>query len=196
MSRRAVIRSCKRLFDDFFKIDEVIVSHERHDGTMSADQRRLVFERGDSVAVLLFNRDARSVVLTEQFRVPCLIARRRDDPATTDGWITEAMAGMIDAGETPEQAAIREAEEETGYRIAAPQLIGTYFASPGGTSERLFLYVAEVRDADRRGQGGGLDGEDVGIIDMELDDLFARLRNGSIEDPKLAVAAYWLKDQL
>ena len=69
---------------------------------MSAAQRRLVFERGDSVAVLPFNRDRRAVVLVEQFKAPALVARRRDDPATTDGWLVETLAGMIDAGETPE----------------------------------------------------------------------------------------------
>ena len=62
-SRRVEIRSQKRLFDDFFKIDELIVVHQRYDGSMSGVERRLVFERGDAVAVLLFDADARSVVL-------------------------------------------------------------------------------------------------------------------------------------
>src|SRR5262245_49096340 len=69
-SRRVEIRSQKRLFDDFFKIDEFIVVHQRYDGSMSGAERRLVFERGDAVAVLLFDADARSVVLVEQFRPP------------------------------------------------------------------------------------------------------------------------------
>ena len=73
-SRRVEIRSQKRLFDDFFKIDELIVLHQRYDGSMSGAERRLVFERGDAVAVLLFDADARSVVLVEQFRPPTLIA--------------------------------------------------------------------------------------------------------------------------
>ena len=69
MSGRAVIERERRVFDDFFKIDEFLVSHEQIDGTMSAGQRRLVFERGDAVAVLLLNVDMKSVVLVEQFRV-------------------------------------------------------------------------------------------------------------------------------
>jgi hypothetical protein len=101
-SRRVEIRSQKRLFDDFFKVDELIVVHQRYDGGMSGAERRLVFERGDAVAVLLFDADARSVVLVEQFRPPTLIAHRRDNPASTDGWIVELVAGMIDAGETAE----------------------------------------------------------------------------------------------
>jgi nudix-type nucleoside diphosphatase (YffH/AdpP family) len=158
-------------------------------------QRRLVFERGDSVAVLLFNRDRRAVVLVEQFKAPTLIARRRDDPATTDGWLVEPLAGMIDTGEAPEAAAIRETLEETGYRIREPELIGRFFVSPGGTSERVFLYFAEVGDADRVGMGGGIDDEDIKVLEIGLEELFERLARGLIEDAKLAIGAYWLQSR-
>ncbi len=196
MSGSAVIERERRVFDDFFKIDEFLVSHEQIDGTMSAGQRRLVFERGDAVAVLLLNADMKSVVLVEQFWVAALVGRRRDDRSTTDGWITETVAGVIDVNETPEAAAIREAFEETGYQIRQPQLIGRFFSSPGGTSERIFLYFAEVTDADRIGNGGGIGDEDIKIVRPTTDELFGRLSQGSIEDPKLLIGAYWLQDRL
>ena len=195
MPGRAVIARQQRLFDDFFKIDELLVTHRQIDGTTSSVQRRLVFERGDSVAVLLFNRDRRAVVLVEQFKAPTLIARRRDDPATTDGWLVEPLAGMIDTGEAPEAAAIRETLEETGYRIREPELIGRFFVSPGGTSERVFLYFAEVGDADRVGMGGGIDDEDIKVLEIGLEELFERLARGLIEDAKLAIGAYWLQSR-
>ena len=193
MPARAVIARQQRLFDDFFKIDELLVTHRQIDGTTSSVQRRLVFERGDSVAVLLFNRDRRAVVLVEQFKAPTLIARRRDDPATTDGWLVEPLAGMIDTGEAPEAAAIRETLEETGYRIREPELIGRFFVSPGGSSERVFLYFAEVGDADRVGKGGGIDDEDIKVLEIGLEELFEQLARGLIEDAKLAIGAYWLQ---
>jgi nudix-type nucleoside diphosphatase (YffH/AdpP family) len=196
LPRKAEIRKQTRLFDDFFQIDEVIVAHERQDGTMSPDERRLIFERGDAVAVLLYNADANAVVMVNQFKVPTLEARRRDDPNTTDGWITEATAGMINAGETAEQAIIRETLEETGYQISNPRLISKFFSSPGGTSERIFLYFALVRDSDRAGSGGGIDGEDVTVLQTPLTELMQALAQGTIEDPKLAIGAYWLKDYL
>jgi nudix-type nucleoside diphosphatase (YffH/AdpP family) len=195
MPARAVIARQQRLFDDFFKIDELLVTHRQIDGTTSSVQRRLVFERGDSVAVLLFNRDRRAVVLVEQFKAPTLIARRRDDPATTDGWLVEPLAGMIDTGEAPEAAAIRETLEETGYRIREPELIGRFFVSPGGTSERVFLYFAEVGDADRVGKGGGIDDEDIKVLEIGLEELFEQLARGLIEDAKLAIGAYWLQSR-
>src|ERR1700728_4749694 len=116
MSGKAVIARHSRLFDDFFKIDEFVVAHERIDGAMSALQRRLVFERGDSVAVLLLDTARNAVVLVEQFRLPALVARRRDDASAADGSLVETVAGMIDGNETPEAAAIRETLEETRYR--------------------------------------------------------------------------------
>ena len=196
MPGRAVIQRERRVFDDFFKIDEFVVSHQQIDGTMSAGQRRLVFERGDSAAVLLLNVDSKSVVLVEQFKVPALVGRRRDDRSTTDGWIIETIAGMLDANETPEAAAIRETFEETGYQIRQLRLISRFFSSPGGTSERVFLYFAEVSDADRIGKGGGIEDEEIKVVQMPIDELFARLCQGSIEDPKLLVAAYWLQNRL
>jgi nudix-type nucleoside diphosphatase (YffH/AdpP family) len=193
MSGRAVIARQRRVFDDIFKIDELLVAHERTDDTMSAAQRRLVFERGDAAAVLLLDVENDAVLLVEQFRAPVLIGRRHDDRSTTEGWIVETVAGMVEAHETPEAAAIREVFEETGYRIAQPRLIGRFFSSPGGSSERVFLYFAEVREADRTGKGGGIDDEDIRIVQIATDELFDRLARGVIEDPKLLVAAYWLQ---
>jgi nudix-type nucleoside diphosphatase (YffH/AdpP family) len=191
-ARKVEIRKQTRLFDDFFKVDEIIVAHEQDDGTVSSAQRRLVFERGDAVAVLLYEPDTRTVIMVDQFRVPILIGRRRDNPATTDGWITEAVAGMIDPGETAEEAVIRETLEETGYRISKPELICKFFSSPGGTSERIFLYFSEVSEVDRVGEGGGVQGEDVRVVRRNAQDLFAQLEKRQIEDPKLAIGAYWL----
>jgi nudix-type nucleoside diphosphatase (YffH/AdpP family) len=192
---RVEIRRQRRLFDDFFKVDEVVVSHQRIDGKMSDEQRRLVFERGDAVAALLYNPENNSVVLVDQFKLPVLIGRRRDNPATMAGWITEAVAGMINQDETPEEAIIRETYEETGYRIDSPQLISMFFSSPGGTSERIFLYYAEITEKARAGQGGGVGDEDVRVVHKPAQELFARLADGEIEDPKLAIAAAWLQER-
>jgi ADP-ribose diphosphatase len=193
--RNAKIHSIITRFNDFFQINEIDVSHRQRDGSMSR-QHRLVFERGDSVAVLLLNRDTRHVILVNQFKVPSLIGRLRDDATATDGWILETIAGMIDPGETPNQAAKRETEEESGYRVTNLEPICTFFSSPGGTSERVFLYFAEVSGADRDGKGGGLAGEDITVVDMKVNELFERLDRHALDDPKLIIAAYWLRDRL
>jgi nudix-type nucleoside diphosphatase (YffH/AdpP family) len=195
-SRKTEVHRIIRKFDGFFKIDEIDVSHQARDGT-TRRERRLVFERGDAIAVLLYDAQTDEVIVVEQFRAPVLVARRREDPHTTDGWIVEALAGMIDSGETPEQAAIRETLEESGYKIGDAIPIGTFFSSPGGTSERIFLYFAEVRAVDRAGEGGGVAGEeDIALVRLSAKDLFRQLECNQIRDAKLAIAAHWLKDRL
>jgi nudix-type nucleoside diphosphatase (YffH/AdpP family) len=195
-SRKAEIHGVSRRFDGFFKVDELDVSHQARDGTMIRE-RRLVFERGDAIVVLLYDAQTLEVIVVEQFRAPVLVARRRDEPRTSDGWIVEAIAGMIDHGETPERAAIREVLEETGFAIRDPVPIGTFFSSPGGTSERFFLYFAEVSADDRTGEGGGIAGEeDIAVIRLSAADLFRQLDGNQIQDAKLAIAAHWLRDYL
>jgi nudix-type nucleoside diphosphatase (YffH/AdpP family) len=195
-SRKAELHGVSRKFDGFFKIDEIDVSHQARDGTIRRE-RRLAFERGDAIAVLLYDTQTDEVIVVEQFRAPVLAARRRDDPHTTDGWIVEALAGMIDAGETPERAAVRETLEESGYRIRDLVSIGSFFSSPGGTTERIFLYFAEVSAAARTGEGGGIAGEeDIALVRLSAADPFRQLERNQIHDAKLAIAAYWLKNRL
>jgi nudix-type nucleoside diphosphatase (YffH/AdpP family) len=191
-SPRVIVHSKRRVFDGFFKLDELALCHRRYDGTMSEEKRFLVFERGDAVAVLIFNRDTAEIVLVEQFRAPTL------DKGANEGWIIEVVAGMIRTGETPEQAVIREAFEETGYRIKDPEHIATFFSSPGGSSERIFLYYAVVQEGQRIGLGGGSrsEGEDIKLITMSVDELLGRLRHATINDAKLVIAAYHLKDRI
>jgi nudix-type nucleoside diphosphatase (YffH/AdpP family) len=196
MPGKAVIERQRRVFDDFFKVDELWVAHEQKDGSMSVAQRRLVFERGDSAAVLIFNAERECLVLVEQFKVPALLGRCRDDPATSDGWIIETVAGMVESNETPEASARRETLEETGYRIGRLQPIGRFFCSPGGTSERIFLYFAEVSDRDRIAGGGGIDDEDIRVLHLPVTEVFERLARGAIEDTKLALAACWLQQRM
>src|SRR5262249_172921 len=143
-TRAVNIKEQKDVYEDFFRLREVIFSYGLPDGRASTEQRRLVFERGNSVGVLLLNLDSGKLVLVKQFR----IANYGDG---RDGWMIETVAGIVEKGEGPETAAIRETMEETGYQIGKPTPFATFFSSPGGTSERIFLYFAEVRDADKRG---------------------------------------------
>ena len=194
---RVDIRSQKTLLDAFFRIEQYNVSHERFDGKMSKYESWLNFERGDAVGVLLFNVDTHSVVLVEQFKLPALIGRRRDRPTTQNGWIVEVVAGMIGHDETAERAAVRETLEETGYQIENPELICKFLSSPGGTSERIFLYFATVSDSRRPGKDQiGVGREDIRVLERGVNELFDQLHKAEIDDPKLAIAAYWLKDNM
>ena len=140
--------SRRRVFDDFFKIDEAKLRFERYDGTMSDTVRRLNFERGDSAAALLFDARSRIVYLIEQFMYPTL--------AKAGGWLQTVVAGMIDEDETPAEAIRREILEEAGFAAERIEPIADFFVSPGGSSERIVLFCALVSDGVRVGEGGGV----------------------------------------
>ncbi|HEY7297459.1 MAG TPA: NUDIX domain-containing protein [Xanthobacteraceae bacterium] len=187
--RRVEIISRRRLLDDFFKVEEVRLRFERYDGTMSEPVRRLNFERGDSAAALLIDPRAGVVYLTEQFKYPAY--------KKAGGWLIDVVAGMLDAGETPEAAVRREIVEESGFEADALEPIATFFVSPGGSSERIHLYCATVRGGPPR-SGGGLasEHEDIKVIAWSFDEFLTKLRAGELQDAKALIAAYWLKDNL
>jgi nudix-type nucleoside diphosphatase (YffH/AdpP family) len=188
--RKVIIDRRNRVFDDFFKIEEAYLRYERFDGTMSPVVRRLNFERGDSVAALLFNSKTKHIVLVNQFKYPT----HEKGP----GWITETMAGMINEKEDAQSAVRREILEETGYRVRSLEHISTFYLSPGGSSERIILYYAELDDNDKITAGGGLaaENEDITNVELTIEDALEKIENGEIADAKTIIAVYWLQNRL
>ena len=184
--RTAVVKKVTRKLSGFLNVDEVVVSHPRYDGTRQT-VTRLSLERGDSVALLMVDTKARTVWLTEQFRYPTL--------AKGPGWIVEIPAGTVKDGEEPDDCARREAGEETGHTPQKLERISTFYVSPGGTSERIVLYYAQVdgakRDAEmaRRTQDKE---EDILLVDMDVEEFMADARLGRIDDAKTLIAGLWL----
>jgi ADP-ribose pyrophosphatase len=181
------IISSRRVFDGFLKVDETTLRYERFDGTMSGPLTRLSVERGDSVAALLVNVDSGRAILVSQFKFPTYVKG--------PGWLTETAAGVIEPGESPREALVREILEETGYRVTEAERIGTFYVTPGGSSERIILWHAEVRDADRVAPGGGAaaEHEDIRLVEIPLDEIDAVIDAGDIADAKTLVALLWLQ---
>ncbi len=194
---RVEISGRRRLLDEFFKVDELTVSYEQFNGKMSAARPLLVFERGDAVAALLYDPERRKVITVNQFR----IATR--DKGQRRGWLVETVAGMIPEDEhgrqieTPLQCLIREVNEETGYQLTQATHISTFFSSPGGSSELIHLYFAEVRTTQKLEEGGGVkaDGEDIEITEYDIDEFFKKLTAGEFDDPKLIISGQWFMAQ-
>lgn len=115
--------------------------------------------RGVSAAAILAV-DEGHVILVEQFRVP-LGARCLELPA--------GLVGDEEGGETAATAAIRELEEETGYKAERAVDLGRFHASPGMSSEGFTLIRAE--GLTKVGEGGGIAGEDIEVHRVKLDDL-------------------------
>ena len=188
--KRVEIISKKRMFDDFFKVDEAILRYERLDGGMSEPVRRLSLERGDGVAVLVYRPRQRSVMLVRQFRFAA--------HAQGEGWLLEVVAGMLEKGEAPEETARREIAEEMGCQVGELRPISTFYLSPGGSSERIFLYFAEVDEEAPPGAGGGgeEEHEDIEVVELGLEEVWRSLDRGEIDDAKTLVALMWLRRHL
>jgi len=188
--KKVSIEKKRYLLNDFFKVEEAYLSFEQFDGHMSPVVRRLNLERGDSVSVLVFNQTTDKLILVSQFRYATY--------PKTDGWTIEAIAGMVDAGETPEQAAKREVDEETGLSIDTFEHIATFYPSPGGSSEQIFLYYSEVSgDKAKYKETGGIlsKGEDVKAVEITLPEALAKIKTGEIADAKTIIGVYWLENR-
>src|SRR5688572_11350553 len=110
--------------------------------TGGESHERSRINREDAAVVLVWNRDRERFILTRQFRYPLY------DKITEN--IIEAVAGKVE-DEEPLHTAIRETEEETGYRLKEEQLtlLASCFPTPGYSTERYFIYSATVGDADK-----------------------------------------------
>jgi len=147
---------------------------------------RELFERGNCVAVLLYDPEKDKVVIIEQFRLGPI-----DEPK--NAWMLEIVAGIIDAGETAEQVAYREAEEEAGCVVKKMHFINEFYTSPGGASEKIGLFYGAVNSDDI----GGLHGlahehEDILVKTVSFDEAYQMLIEGEIESAIPIIAIQWL----
>ena len=180
--------------NDLFRVTRATLQYRRFDGRMSDLIARMNFERGDSVGVLLYDPQDDSVILVRQFRYPVfagLSPDEREGDGAKQAWLLEIVAGVKDVGRTVEEVAHKEVLEEAGYQIVGElQPITTIYPSPGGTSERIHLFLGEVDRWQRAGNGEGVvaEGEDTQILVLPLPDAMRRIASGRIRDAKTIIA--------
>lgn len=173
----------QEVFNDTLIVQKALIKRR------NSKYERVRLKRVDAVAVFLYNTDTKKVVLVRQFRYA--ISDKVKGP------ILEIMAGKIDGNDSPEATAIREAEEECGYRLDKKnlKLISEFFASPGYTSEKFYLYYCAVTNADKIAAGGGLaeENEDIEIVEMDYNDFMVKLDSGEINDAKTIIAGLYVQ---
>ena len=186
-NRRVEVLETVRDYDGFYKIDRVRYRFERFDGAMSVPVTRLVFERGDSVCVLPYDPAKDAVLLIQQFRYPAYV---RNGP----GWLWEIIAGIQDRGRDRIAVAHAELMEEAGYGVDDLVPITQFYLSPGGSSERIFFYLAYVSPANHVHAGGGLaeENEDISVSVVPFREAMNMIDSGTIIDAKTIVALQWL----
>lgn len=174
---RVRIVETRVLSDDWYLLKKTTFDFLRRDGVWQR-QSRETYDRGDGAVILLFNRQAQTVILTRQFRFPVFVNGH-------DGMLIEAAAGLLDNA-SPEARIRAEAEEETGYFVQNVEKVFEAYMSPGSVTEKLHFFVGEYQARDRLNEGGGLaaEGEDLEVIELPLAQALQAVRQGTIVDAK------------
>ncbi|MCC2617935.1 ADP-ribose diphosphatase [Aestuariibacter halophilus] len=173
------------LFKGFFKMVRYQFQHRLFEGGWTPILSREVFERGHAVAVLLYDPREEAFVMIEQFRIGAM--------ATSDcPWLLEVVAGIIEPGEDAREVCYRETVEETGLTLQHLTPALTYLSSPGGTTERLHVFVGCV-DASQAGGVHGLDheGEDILVHVIPEPEIRDWLDGGKIDNAATLIAVQW-----
>jgi nudix-type nucleoside diphosphatase (YffH/AdpP family) len=177
VSDRIRVKNERVLSNDHYLLKTTAFEWRRADGKWQT-QHRETYDRGNSAALLPYNREQRTVVLVRQFRYPAYVNGY-------DDLLIEAAAGLLD-NETPEVRIRAEAEEETGYRLGEVRKIFEPFMSPGALTEKMHFFVAEYEARMRVGSGGGLadEGEEIEVLELPFEQALAMIGNGRILDAK------------
>ena len=175
-----------REFQGYFAIDRWRVRHRTFAGGWTGDIVREVFERGHAVVVILYDPVRDSIALIEQFRIGALAAGQYP-------WLIECVAGIIDPGETPEQVALREAHEEAGATPDHIEHIGKFIITPGGSSETVELFVAQVDCSRIEGLHGlAHEGEDIRVFTLPVTEAYGMVKDGRVANSMAVIAIQWL----
>jgi ADP-ribose pyrophosphatase len=187
MNRQDVdILELTEAYKGYFRIDRYRLKHRRFDGGWSEVMTREVFERGHSVAVLLYDPAADKIAVIEQFRTGALAAGMAP-------WLIECVAGIIGDGETPEEVVRREAVEETGCTLGRVEQVGECIYSPGGCSEVCRIFIGEFDSTTASGVHGlAEEHEDIKTHVVPVETAFEWLDTGAIRTAPLLITIQWL----
>jgi nudix-type nucleoside diphosphatase (YffH/AdpP family) len=182
------VQALRQPYARFFAVEEYDLSFRRFDGKQSPVVTRAAFISGDAVTVLPYDPVRDRVLVIEQFRVGPF-ARGDAQP-----WQLEPIAGRVDPGETPEDAARREAVEEAGLTLGALLPIGNYYPSPGAKIEFLYSFIALTDLPDGTAIIGGAEeeAEDIKGHLMGFEDFAALIARGEATTAPLLISYYWL----
>ncbi|WP_374307529.1 NUDIX domain-containing protein [Methylocella sp.] len=158
-------------------LERLTILYRRRDGREQRLEREL-FDTGDGAAILLYDSSRGMVALVRQFRLPAYVKEGREA-------LIEVCAGRLE-GADPQTRIVREAEEETGFRVRNPRRLFEGYTSPGGFCEKLTYFAAEYSAQDRVAEGGGVadEGEDIEVLEAPLDEALAMIERGEIVDAK------------
>ena len=140
-------------------------------------QSREVYDRGNGATILLYNRPKKTVLLIRQFRMPTYV---NGNPT---GMLLETCAGLLD-NDSPEDCIRKEAIEETGFAVGKVDKLFEAYRSPGSVTEIVHFFAAEYDESQRQNAGGGVEDEDIDVLEVPFTEALAMIKDGRIRDGK------------
>ncbi|MCS2155253.1 GDP-mannose pyrophosphatase NudK [Scandinavium goeteborgense] len=186
MSFNIEIIKDKILSENYFVLRNITYDLTRNDGEVVRHKRE-VYDRGNGATILLYNPHKKTVVLVRQFRVATWVN------GNADGRLIETCAGLLDDDE-PEACIRKEAVEETGYQVDDVRKVFELYMSPGGVTELVHFFIAEYHDNLRANAGGGVEDEDIDVLEMPFERALAMVKSGEIRDGKAVILLQYLQN--
>ncbi|PRY07365.1 ADP-ribose pyrophosphatase [Pontibacter ummariensis] len=165
------IKNREIAYDGYFKMYKLTL--EQKGNTFTREQ----YDRGEAVAALVYDTQKKEYILTKQFRIG------------SESELIEIVAGIIDEGEDPQESLKREIEEEIGYEVDKLEYITTFYSSPGGSSEKVYLYYAEVSHKHAEGGGNSGENEHIEVLHYKPEEL----KELQTPDAKTIIAQQWVR---
>jgi len=178
----------RRRYTNYFALEERDVRFRQFDGSMSPTVERAAFVAADAVTVLPYDPVRDRVLVVEQFRAGPYMRGDRFP------WTLEPIAGRIDAGETPDATAHREAWEESRLTFDRLIPIGSYYPTAGAVTEYLYSYIGLADLPDTAGGVAGeiAEAEDIRSHVLPFETLMEALDSGEADTAPLILSALWL----
>ncbi|MDJ0269965.1 MAG: NUDIX hydrolase [Aigarchaeota archaeon] len=156
------------------RVFSVVRDRVRHG---SREYVREVVVHPGAVAIIAMT-GAGELLLVRQFRYPA------------GRYLVEIPAGTLEEGESPENCAMRELEEETGYKAGKIEKITEFFLAPGYSTERIHLFIAY--ELERSTASPDVD-EHITLLKARVEEALAMIEKGEIIDAKTIAALLYLK---
>jgi len=108
--------------------------------------------------------------------------------------LLETCAGLME-DEKPDEAIIREIEEETGFKLDNVKKVFELYSTPGSNTEMIHYFIAEYIDEQKVSEGGGLEeeSEEIDVIEMPFKEAYLKIENGEIKDAKTVILLQYAK---
>lgn len=176
------------IYQGFFTLKRIRFTHKLFAGGESGIVTRELLVKGQASAVIAYDPKEDKVILIEQVRIGSFT------PSRESPWQIELIAGMVDTDESPQEVALREAQEEAGIELSNIEHIYSIWDSPGGTNEQLHLYVAKVDSSTAKGIHGLADEhEDIKVHVLNREEAYQLMKAGEINNGIAVTGLLWLE---